>query len=112
MKSSTLFTTAGFVVLGLGTLLMLTTGCQTQRASVRYAAATTGNAQSDALRRNKSQRGGAELWTENCLPCHNVRSPSVYSDADWEIVMHHMRVRANLRASDHQRIAEFLRSAN
>ncbi len=52
------------------------------------------------------------MWSENCARCHNMRSPSSYSDTEWDVVMHHMRVRANLTAEEHKKILEFLKSAN
>ena len=55
-------------------------------------------------------KGGAELWAENCVRCHNIRSPSNYSAAQWEVVMMHMRVRANLTPEEHKKILEFLKS--
>lgn len=55
---------------------------------------------------------GAQLWAENCQRCHNYRSPSSLSDAEWAIAMHHMRVRANLTAEEHNKVLEFLESAN
>lgn len=51
--------------------------------------------------------GRAQLWTENCVRCHNIRSPSTYSDAEWEVAMHHMRIRANLTTEEHRKILEF-----
>jgi cytochrome c5 len=59
----------------------------------------------------KIAKGGAQLWAENCARCHNMRSPSSYSAAEWEVVMFHMRVRANLTPEEHQKILEFLKSA-
>lgn len=59
-----------------------------------------------------AEKGGAQLWGENCGRCHNVRSPSSYSDAEWDVAMHHMRIRANLTAEEHNKILEFLKSAN
>lgn len=57
-------------------------------------------------------KSGAQLWSEQCQRCHNVRSPSSYSPAQWEVAMLHMRVRANLTPAQHQTILEFLKSAN
>ena len=57
-------------------------------------------------------KSGAQLWAEQCQRCHNVRSPSSYSPAQWEVAMLHMRVRANLTLEQHQKILEFLKSAN
>ena len=59
-----------------------------------------------------SGKSGSQLWTENCTRCHNDRSPATYNDAQWEVAMHHMRIRANLTAEEHTKILEFLQSAN
>ena len=59
-----------------------------------------------------ASKGGAQLWAENCTRCHNMRRPTSYSDAEWEVAMHHMRVRANLTADEHKKIVEYLKSAN
>ncbi len=99
MKISKILSTTGLTLLGLGALVMVfAAGCQSQASASASAAS--------------GQKGGAQLWTQNCLPCHNVRSPSQYSDADWDVIMQHMRVRANLAASDAETIAKFLKSAN
>lgn len=55
---------------------------------------------------------GAELWSENCQRCHNMRSPNEFSDGEWEVISHHMRVRANLTADEHRKILEFLKKSN
>ena len=57
-----------------------------------------------------TEKSGAQLWAENCIRCHNIRSPSNYSPAQWEVVMMHMRVRANLTPEEHKKILEFLKS--
>jgi len=57
-------------------------------------------------------KDGSQLWSESCAMCHNMRSPSSYSDAEWEVVMHHMRIRAHLTPDEHKAILEFLKSAN
>jgi hypothetical protein len=56
--------------------------------------------------------GGARLWQENCVRCHNLRLPDERSDAEWGTIMHHMRVRANLTSEEHRLILRFLRAAN
>jgi len=58
------------------------------------------------------ERGGAELWARNCRRCHNLRAPTSYSADQWEVVVNHMRVRANLTAKDARKIEEFLKAAN
>ena len=59
-----------------------------------------------------SRSDGAQLWSQNCTRCHNSRSPTEYSDAQWDVVILHMRVRAGLAANDARLIREFLRTAN
>ncbi|MFK5950891.1 MAG: cytochrome c [Methylococcales bacterium] len=58
------------------------------------------------------KKSGVKLWADNCTRCHNMRSPDSYSDAQWNIAILHMRVRANLTADDARAIAEYLKSAN
>jgi hypothetical protein len=57
-------------------------------------------------------KGASQLWTENCLHCHSSRSPAAYSDGEWDVVMFHMRVRANLTAQEHKAIVAFLKASN
>lgn len=59
-----------------------------------------------------AQKGGAELWAATCARCHNIRSPSGYSDAEWEVAMQHMRVRANLTGDEYRRILELMKAGN
>src|SRR5438128_2742933 len=57
-----------------------------------------------------SGKSGAQLWADNCVRCHNIRSPGSYSPAQWEVATMHMRVRANLTPEEHKKILEFLKS--
>ena len=58
------------------------------------------------------RKDGARAWAQNCMRCHNLRDPQEHSDREWEIIVHHMRVRANLTADEHRLILEFLKAAN
>jgi cytochrome c553 len=73
------------------------------------AAADSGKASASA---SSSDKSGNQLWAETCARCHNMRDPSSYSDVNWSIAVHHMRVRADLNAQDSRKILEFLKSAN
>jgi len=55
---------------------------------------------------------GEELWSNNCQRCHNLRSPAMQTPVEWQIIVHHMRVRANITGSDARAIADFLKSAS
>ena len=57
------------------------------------------------------ETSGSELWGETCTRCHNVRPPDYYSDSQWETIVHHMRLRANLTGSEARKIAVFLKTA-
>lgn len=57
-------------------------------------------------------KSGAQLWGENCIRCHNAPSPETFSDADWDVAVLHMRVRANLTENEAVKIAAFLKTAN
>jgi hypothetical protein len=53
---------------------------------------------------------GTQLWSENCTRCHYARPPGYYSGAQWTLVMHHMRSRANLTGEEERRILAFLQA--
>jgi len=65
-----------------------------------------------AASRSRNEPNGQELWSNNCQRCHNLQSPAMYSPAQWDIIVHHMRVRANLTGADQRAIAEFLKSSS
>jgi len=58
------------------------------------------------------EKGGAQLWSENCARCHNLRPPSGHSDREWDMLVHSMRVKAGLTGEEARKILEFLKSAN
>jgi hypothetical protein len=57
-------------------------------------------------------KSGAQLWGENCIRCHNIPSPTKYSDKDWAVIMSHMRITAGLTGDEETKIREYLQSAN
>ena len=58
------------------------------------------------------KKSGAQLWSDNCMRCHNSRPPQEFSDAQWDVVVHHMRLRANLTGDEARKIAEFLKASH
>jgi mono/diheme cytochrome c family protein len=91
------------IIIFCAAMAWLVLGCAANKQSGDVAAGTTPSA---------TEKGGAQLWAENCVRCHNIRSPSNYSPAQWEVVMMHMRVRANLTPEEHKKILEFLKSGS
>ena len=58
------------------------------------------------------RKGRAQLWRQHCMRCHHLISPDQYSDAQWDVITMHMRVRANLGPAEQKAILEFLQAAN
>ena len=55
-------------------------------------------------------KSGTQLWSENCTRCHYARPPGYYSGAQWTLVLHHMRSRANLTGEEERKILAFLQA--
>ena len=52
---------------------------------------------------------GAELYAVNCNRCHPERYPTEWNSAQWQTIMIHMRVRANLPAAQAREILKYLK---
>jgi hypothetical protein len=59
-----------------------------------------------------TEASGAQLWADNCSRCHNIRPLQSYSDAQWEAVVMHMRLRADLTGPEQRKITAFLQASN
>ena len=116
MTSSTRY---WIIVLGVVTVVgLVIVGCQSNGRSADMQSAPAENAESTPLELAVDQEespvvaAGAQLWEQNCIRCHNPRTPASLSDTQWRVVMHHMRVRAGLTATEHEAILRFLQAAN
>lgn len=90
------------VMLG-GTLLALS-------VSGGLAVRSFGADEKDAKAQKALVRQGAREWSVYCSGCHNARPPSERSPSEWDTIMLHMRVRANLPAQDAEALLAFLQS--
>jgi hypothetical protein len=72
---------------------------------------TTAESSGAVSRESSMELSGEELWSNNCLRCHNIRPPTMYSNAQWDVIVHHMRVRANITGQEQRAIVEFLKSS-
>jgi hypothetical protein len=81
-------------------------GCANEQTE--HAATGSDHAATEA----SSDEGGAQLWAANCSRCHNIRPPQSFSDAQWQTIVHHMRLRANLTGEETRKITEFLQSSD
>jgi cytochrome c5 len=52
---------------------------------------------------------GAELYAINCNRCHAERYPTEFNSAQWQTLLTHMRVRANLPAKQAREILKYLK---
>ena len=105
--------TIAVVAAGLMTTFSVVSGCHHAEPAV----ATTGNQgmqsdPADEFAESDRMAGGALVWAQNCMRCHNLRPPRERSDREWDIIVHHMRVRAGLTADEYRLIRQFLQSAN
>src|SRR5689334_5576167 len=116
---------AAAVTAAVSLLIGLAAGCQTSSIppSSAFAAATPVAAKRDALLlsagaspasppadANPAPSGRAQLWSQTCKRCHNVRSPDSYGPNEWAIIMTHMRVRGYLTGQEQRQIQDFLQS--
>jgi len=99
-KTSTMLTKLSASTFVLSGAMLLAMSCMSTTSSNADAAAPV------------AQKSGSTLWAQNCRRCHNFRSPSDYSDSEWEAAMFHMRIRANLTGDEYELIREFLKSSN
>lgn len=57
-----------------------------------------------------ADKSGSQLWSENCLRCHNTPPSSAFADVQWDVVNTHMRQRAMMTQEEADKILEFLQS--
>ncbi|HXT41630.1 MAG TPA: hypothetical protein VN887_16605 [Candidatus Angelobacter sp.] len=110
MKSKINLFTAAFFSVTCATVAFIVSGCST--TGMQTPAGTASANQPLVAPRGTARASGAKLWAQNCGHCHNIRTPTFYSDSQWEVVVLHMRVRANLTADEHKEILAFLKSAH
>lgn len=55
-----------------------------------------------------ADKGGAQLWAENCQRCHNTPSPATFSHEQWKTIGMHMQTRAQLTGKERDKIIAFL----
>ena len=105
--------TIAVVLAGVSATFSVISGChKAGPAMVTIENQSTQSDLSDAFAENDRTPGGALVWAQNCMRCHNLRRPRERSDREWDLIVHHMRVRAGLTAQEHRLIREFLQSAN
>ncbi len=103
----------GVLVIWLGSAVVLSLqGCQSDTAKPAGTADSAEAPKVLGIFPAAPDRPGAQLWAENCNRCHNAPPPERFSDAQWNVIVHHMRLRANLTGEETRKITEFLQASN
>lgn len=55
---------------------------------------------------------GAQIYGNQCMRCHNLRSPSEFNDVDWRTILAQMRARANLTREQTEAVLVFVQATN
>lgn len=55
---------------------------------------------------------GAKVFRDNCVKCHSERSPMEKTDAEWTVVITHMRTLAGMTADESRAVLDFLKENN
>lgn len=55
---------------------------------------------------------GAKVFRDNCVKCHSERSPMEKTDAEWKVVVTHMRTLAGMTAKESRAVLKFLQENN
>jgi hypothetical protein len=110
-RTKTPFAAAAALLVGSAAAACLVPGCRSSEAPPPDAGPSTRPVHASVFQ-TKTNKSGSQLWGENCTRCHNVRPPQYYSDAQWDVIAHHMRLRANLTGDEQRKITEFLQASN
>jgi hypothetical protein len=94
----------------LAALGLVLAGCSNM-GSIRRSGEEAQHNQLEVAHAERKEIGRAELWSQRCSQCHYARGADTFTPGQWEIIMFHMRVRANLTEEEHKAILEFLKSA-
>ncbi len=95
--------------LGYG-IAVIAMAVSTLTPSTAYAGEEGKDAKASIQPAQKQEMTGADLYAINCNRCHEERFPKEFTAAQWTTIMLHMRVRANLTASESKKIVKYLQS--
>ena len=68
-----------------------------------------GDSKPEADQKKVKKLTGAELYAINCNRCHAERYPTEFNSAQWQTLLTHMRVRANLPDKQAREILKYLK---
>lgn len=95
--------------------LALMAGCSNNGSGSKPAAKKTAKTAAIwplAIKDPAKNETGAQIWSENCMRCHQLRSPSQYTPAQWGVIVQYMRLKAGLTGEQARKVLAFLKSAS
>ena len=92
--------------------LFVMAGCASNKPTKSAAAAAKPAVWPLTIKDPAANESGAQIWAENCMRCHQLRSPSQYTPAQWGIIVQYMRLRAGLTGTQAKKVLAFLQSAS
>ena len=110
-KKNTSWLAIMMIVLGLMSLLTFGVGTAAWSAE-DPAPESEETTQDSSASEAEPALDGAKVFAWNCGSCHSERYPSERNDADWELIVTHMRVRANLTAQQSAAVLRYLQENN
>ncbi|MFA5937729.1 MAG: hypothetical protein WC809_00110 [Sinimarinibacterium sp.] len=102
------FATAAFAA----TLLLGAFSVSAEEADPEAPAPATSTADATSALDPMAFVRGAQKWGNTCARCHAMRDAKDLDDAEWQVVVTHMRARAGLTATDSAEILRFLQQSN
>lgn len=76
------------------------------------AAAGKSDQNTEAAEDSKPVLDGAKVFGWYCGACHSERYPRERTDAEWEVIVTHMRVRSNLTGEQADAVLHYLKENN
>ena len=101
-----------WIALAMAGCLFLAMGAGVSVAITEDEAATSPQDGEGSATTQQPALDGAKVYAWNCGSCHSERRPKEHSDAEWDVIMTHMRVRANMTAEQAKAVLQYLQENN
>ena len=104
--------TKSIALAGAMTGLLLLAGCASNKPTKTANASAKPAVWPLTIKDPAANESGAQIWAENCMRCHELRSPSQYTPAQWGVIIQYMRLKAGLTGTQAKKVLAFLQSAS
>ena len=91
-------------ILAAAAALVFSATAQTPKPASKTKEETTTKVKPEPL-------SGAQLWAINCSRCHTTRTPGEFTASQWQAIIRHMRIRANLPAAQAKEIQKYFEAS-